>query len=461
MLFHTWPFWIFFAIFYPVYFAARDTRFSLAGLWIASYVFYGWWNPLYLILIFYATFVDYWVARWMAANQRKETGLGIGLANNLLLLGFFKYAGFITENLNALIHALGAAYRIPAPDFLLPVGISFYLFKSISYTIDCYRGAIEPERSFLRYALYVSFFPQLMAGPIDRAGNLLAQIRLGPKITGNDISEGLSLFVVGLFKKLALADFLGLYVDRIFASPDRFASPALILAVLTFGWQLYFDFSGYTDMARGIARLLGFQTPLNFNHPFLATGFGDFWSRWHITLSNWLRDYIYIPLIAVGRIRHPRYILYRNTLVTMLISGLWHGAAWTFVVWGALHGIGIVATQELEKNRWYKKRFPRGLKRIGFYIALNFTWIFFRSESLSEAGTILRRIFTAGWADPAYPVWAAVLILGVLIYELLCESKWRPVLERAPFRAALMVFMILYLSVFAGGGSAPFIYLQF
>ena len=218
------------------------------------------------------------------------------MTNNLCLLATFKYAGFLTENLNALLAALGGRYVIPVPDWLLPVGISFYTFQSMSYTIDCYRGRIQPEPRFVRFATFVSLFPQLVAGPIQRASNLLPQLQQEQKITRADVTDGLSLFLVGLFKKVALADYLALYVDKVYGAPGQYQGPALLLATAAFGWQIYFDFSGYTDMARGIARMMGYKLMLNFNHPYLAQGLGDFWSRWHISLSSWFKDYVYIPL---------------------------------------------------------------------------------------------------------------------------------------------------------------------
>ena len=321
MLFHTWIFLAFFLVVYPGYWLLKGTRLKLPWLLTASYVFYGWWNPVYLLLIAWATTVDYLSVLAMAKTAWKKPWLAISLVNNLGLLGFFKYGAFVVDNLNAVAQRLRIPYALSYPDvsflsdtvnaalsslklsytvpefnYLLPVGISFYVFQSMSYTIDFYRGQIERETSFIRYATFVSLFPQLVAGPIERAGNLLPQLRGVPQIKRQDISDGLSLFVVGLFKKIALADYLALYVDPVYASPGDYSSPTLLLATFAFAWQIYFDFSGYTDMARGIGRLLGIRLMLNFNNPYLATGLGDFWRRWHISLSTWFRDYVYIPL---------------------------------------------------------------------------------------------------------------------------------------------------------------------
>ena len=331
MLFHTWPFALFFLVVYPVYLVLKGTRFRLPWLLAASYFFYACFNPLYLFLIGYSTLLDYTVVTIMAKSPRRKMWLSVSIINNIALLGFFKYGGFVTENLNALLSSLNISYAIPEPGFLLPIGISFYVFQSMSYTIDYYRGNMERENSLIAYAAFVSLFPRLLAGPIERARNLLPQLHKVPKVSTQDVTDGLSLFIVGLFKKVALADYLSLYVDNIYAAPDQYQSPALILATFLFCWQIYFDFSGYTDMARGIARMMGINLMLNFNNPYLATGLGDFWARWHISLSSWFKDYVYIPL---GGNRKGTFNTYKNMFLTMVISGLWHGAAWTFVIWG-------------------------------------------------------------------------------------------------------------------------------
>ena len=296
MLFHTWPFLFFFALAYTVYLGLRKTRYWLHWLLFSSYFFYGWWNPLFLLLIAYSTLLDYLVVQRMEKLGRRKWLLFFSLANNLFLLGFFKYANFVVDNINAALSAAGTDYLLQEPTILLPVGISFFTFQSMSYTIDYYRGEIPCERSLIRFAAFVSLFPQLVAGPIERAKALLPQLAEFPTIRKQDICDGLSLFVVGLFKKLALANFLAAYVDEIYANPAIHNGSALLLATFAFAWQIYFDFSGYTDMARGIARIFGFRLMVNFNNPYLATSLGDFWGRWHISLSTWFRDYVYIPL---------------------------------------------------------------------------------------------------------------------------------------------------------------------
>src|SRR5207245_2092346 len=280
----------------------------------------------------------------------------------------------------------------------------------MSYTIDAYRGTIQTERSFVRFLTFVSFFPQLVAGPIERAHNLLPQLQKTPTITRQCISDGLSLFLVGFFKKVALADYLSMYVDLVYRTPGQYESAALILATVAFGWQIYFDFSGYTDMARGIAELMGFRLMLNFNNPYTATGLGDFWNRWHISLSTWFKDYVYFPL---GGSRGGPWRTYRNMFLTMLISGIWHGAAWTFVIWGGLHALGRCLTREVEQTEFYQERIPRLAKQLVVFTFVTFTWIFFRAQTLDDAWIIISRIVTTGWVDPRLPLLMANLVLAV------------------------------------------------
>ena len=458
MHFHTWPFALFFLIFYPAYLTLKATRLRLPLLLAASYFFYACLNPLYLILIAYSTILDYAAVAAMARSRRRRPWLALSIANNIALLGFFKYGPFITENINALLSSLGVPYALPAPGILLPAGLSFYTFQSMSYTIDFYRGNIERETSLIRYAAFVSLFPRLLAGPIERAGNLLPQLTKTPKITGQDIGDGLSLFVVGMFKKVALADYLALYVNKVYAAPGEFQSPALILATFLFAWQIYFDFSGYTDMARGIARTMGLRLMLNFNNPYLATSLGDFWARWHISLSSWFKDYLYIPL---GGNRKGAFNTYKNMFLVMVISGLWHGAAWTFVIWGAVHAVGRFVTRELERTSFYRNRIPKLAKQLFVFAFVTFAWIFFRAETIADAWTIIEGIFTGGLADPRCPLLALALVLAVWLYQFAYESKLRSILESRLVRMTMIVLMILYLALFAPSTGQAFIYMQF
>jgi len=525
MLFHTLPFWIFLLVVLPVFFALRRTPFWIPWLLAASYFFYGWWNPSYLLLVVYSTTLDYLLVTLMDHSPPGEghaprrdrvlrttfgvavaltlaliTGMLLGpvtlrptcavfallvvlmavgawfanrriwllisLVNNLALLLFFKYARFVIENLNAVSHAFGWTLHLPDPSalmpthfpYVLPVGISFFTFQSMSYTIDFYLGRVERERNFLRFATFVCFFPQLMAGPIERAKQMLPQLRKAPEFRLQNLTDGLALFLVGLFKKLALADYLARYVERIYDNPERFGAPALILATCAFAWQIFFDFSGYTDMARGVAKMMGFDLVLNFNNPYLATGLGDFWSRWHISLSTWFRDYVYIPL---GGSRGGKLLTYRNLLITFLISGIWHGANWTFAIWGMLHAFGVILTRELERSAFYRDRIPTLVKQAWVFLYVAFAWIFFRAATVSDAMLIVNRIFhSASWSSPQIPALMLLLVGLVWLYQFVYESRLRAALSVGFVRVTLAVGMILYLCLCSSGGGA-FLYFQF
>ncbi len=533
MLFHTWPFLVFLLVVLPVFFALRKTQLWLPWLTLASYFFYGWWNPYYLFLVLYSTLLDFSLVALMdhcpregqtvdvrarftrlrfedpvlklaflgataaamaivgvalfgprtlrptlfalgvlvllmalgALFSSRRIWLLISLVNNLALLLFFKYARFVAENLNNVFAWVHLSIKLPDPStlmpfgfqYLLPVGISFFTFQSLSYTIDFYFGNVRRERHFLRFATFVCFFPQLMAGPIERARHLLPQFDQFPPIRLQNFTDGASLFLVGLFKKLALANYLSFYVERVYDNPKACGAPALILATVAFGWQIFFDFSGYTDMARGVAKLMGFNLILNFNNPYLATGLGEFWQRWHISLSSWFRDYVYFPL---GGNRQGALKTYRNLFITFFVSGIWHGAAWTFVIWGALHGLGVLITRELERSAFYRERVPKLLKQGGLFVFVSFTWIFFRATSLNDAWLIVARIFTAAWHDPQIPLLMLALAGLVSLYEFLYESRFRELLQTSLVRVGVAVFMILYLCLASSGGGA-FIYFQF
>jgi alginate O-acetyltransferase complex protein AlgI len=458
MLFHTWPFLFFFLVVYPVYLLVKGTRFRLPWLLVASYFFYACFHPFYIILILYLTVVDYIVVAKMERSRRKKAWLLVSIANGIGLLGFFKYSEFISDNVNLLLSNIAIPYRLTSPSIFLHVGLSFYVLQSLSYVIDFYRGRVERQKSFIAYATFLSYFPKLIAGPIERAKNLLPQLLTTARVTSKDISDGLSLFIVGLFKKVALADYLALYVDKIYDAPGQFQSPALILATFLFSWQIYLDFSGYTDMARGVARMMGIRLMLNFNNPYLATGLGEFWSRWHISLSSWFKDYLYIPL---GGNRKGTFNTYRNMFLTMVISGLWHGAAWTFVVWAALHALGRFATRELERTTFYKNNVPKLAKQLFVFAFVTFAWIFFRADSIGDAWVVVSRIFGTGFTNPQCPIWAMVLILAVWSYQFVYESKVGWLLELRLVRVTTVILMILYLAVFASSGERAFIYLQF
>ena len=481
MLFHTWVFAVFFLCFYPVYLLVRKNN-EVMNIWlmIASYAFYGWWNPAYLALLFGTSAIDYCMVLLMNRKQSTRTlWLVISLVSNFGFLGYFKYSGFITDNINALLIHFHFPHLLPDPvsypnrmiglfgaydpffeKVVLPIGISFHTFQSMSYTIDAYKGTVKTEENFVRFLTFVSFFPQLVAGPIERAGNLLSQLQRTPTITGRNIADGLSLFLVGFFKKVALADYLAKYVEPVYSNPAEQQAPALILATVAFSWQIYFDFSGYTDMARGLAQFLGFRLMLNFNNPYTATGLGDFWNRWHISLSTWFKDYVYFPL---GGSRHGEVRTYFNIFLTMVISGIWHGAAWTFVIWGVLHALARCLTRHAEQTSFYQNRIPTLVKQALVFTFVTFTWIFFRANSLGDAWIIIRRIFTTRWTDPHFPLLMAVMIGAVWLYELLYNSRstLRRLLETAPVRMGLALGMLAYLMIVSQPSTARFIYFDF
>lgn len=490
MLFHTWVFLVFCLIVIPVYLLVRKNN-QLMNIWflIASYTFYGWWNPWYLLLLFGTSAIDYWMVLLMERKQStRKLWLIISLVSNFGFLAYFKYSGFITENVNAMLgdNLLPDPASYPnhllrffgAPDdwlftkVVLPIGISFHTFQSMSYTIDAYFGSIQTERSFIRFLTFVSFFPQLVAGPIERATNLLPQLQGTPAIGMQPICDGLSLFLVGFFKKVALADPLGRYVILVYGNPESSelrslieAQPAttLIVATIAFGWQIYFDFSGYTDMARGVAEMMGFRLMLNFNNPYAATGLGDFWGRWHISLSTWFKDYVYFPL---GGNRGALWETYRNMFITMVISGVWHGADWGFIIWGALHAVARCLTRDLELTFFWKERVPRIVKQLAVFAFVNFTWIFFRAPKWENASLIVERIFWTGWdmpLDPKFPLLLAALVLAVWIYQLIytSQSPVRGLLDWPMVRIGLATGMVVYLLLLAQSSTEQFIYFQF
>jgi alginate O-acetyltransferase complex protein AlgI len=481
MLFHTWVFAVFFLIFYPIYLLVRKNNQAM-NIWlmIASYTFYGWWRPEYLLLLFGTSAIDYAMVLLMDRKQSTRTlWLVISLVSNFGFLGYFKYSLFITENINALLLHFHSPYILHDPVWfpnkmiglfgaydpffekvVLPIGISFHTFQSMSYTIDAYKGTVKTEYNFIRFLTFVSFFPQLVAGPIERAGNLLSQLQRTPIITGRNIADGLSLFLVGFFKKVALADYLAKYVEPVYGNPGEHQAPALILATVAFSWQIYFDFCGYTDMARGLAQFLGFRLMLNFDNPYTATGLGDFWNRWHISLSTWFKDYVYFPL---GGSRRGEVRTYINIFLTMVISGIWHGAAWTFVIWGVLHALARCLTRRAEQTQFYQNRIPTLVKQLVVFTFVTFTWIFFRANSLGDAWIIIRRIFTTSWADPHFPLLMAVMIVAVWLYELLYNSRssLRWLLETAPIRMGLVFGMLAYLMIVSQPSTARFIYFDF
>ncbi len=468
MLFQTWAFLLFFLIVFPVYLLSRKYRWGKYWLLAASYFFYGWWNPLYLILLAGSTVIDWGVGLALARYNCRRTMVVMSVVVNLGLLSVFKYGNFLAQNLNWLMGHLGLSLTVPLHDWLLPVGISFYTFQSLSYTIDVYRRRMEPERNLAWFALFVSFFPQLVAGPIERASHLLGQLKTPRTISWALISSGLSLFMTGLFKKAFLGDFLGTYVQGIYGvgqvAPDLAGVSGLsvLLATYAFAWQIYFDFSGYTDMARGIARMMGFSLMENFRAPYLATGPRDFWQRWHISLSTWLRDYLYIPL---GGNRGGGVRTCANLMITMLLGGLWHGNTWNFVVWGGIHGLALVMGKGLGKIEWMDK-LPGWAKQVVWFHVVCLSWVFFRANDLSTAMQLLDRVcFHFAGSATLLLLAGAIMGLTILIQGIRERSDMSVRMQCSAWavtgHAVTIFLMLAALVFFAGHQAVPFIYFQF
>jgi D-alanyl-lipoteichoic acid acyltransferase DltB (MBOAT superfamily)/formylglycine-generating enzyme required for sulfatase activity len=458
-LFQSWEFLFFFLPLLVLYTVFRRTKFRVALILVGSYIFYAWWDWRFPIFLAVVTVSDYLLARGMehCGEKGRKWLVTESCIINLGILCSFKYLHFITENVVWLFGKCGVDLAVPEFSWLLPVGLSFFTFKSLSYTCDVCSGKLRAEKSFIRYAAYVAFFPQLVAGPIERAESLLPQLRHAMPMRANDLSAGISIFVSGLFKKVVMADLLAAYADPIFTKPTAYGGAALLCAAAAFSWQIYFDFSGYSDMARGVARMLGFRTVLNFDNPYVAVDVRDFWRRWHISLSSWFRDYVYIPL---GGSRCVKLRVWWNVLVTMLVSGLWHGAAWTFVIWGGANGVGSIVSSTFDREAWYQK-IPKLVKQVAVFVFMAFTWVFFRSANLATALEMLRGIGKWQPGPSPLPALPFALLGAIWIYELTWASRFRPVLESRPARAVAFAVALLAVMLLGSGANTQFIYQQF
>jgi D-alanyl-lipoteichoic acid acyltransferase DltB (MBOAT superfamily) len=438
---------------------------------VASYVFYSWWDWRFVFLLAGCTLWNQVLAVriWRSRSQAQRRALlWLALAGNLGVLGYFKYYDFFvtsTDNMGAWV---GLDAPLSVKSIVLPVGISFYTFMAISYVVDAYRGEFEPT-TLEKFAVYLSFFPHLVAGPIVRPSELIPQIDTPRNPRRVDTSRAFYLIATGLFKKVVIANYLASsIVDEVFAAPGQHSSLEILIAVYAYAVQIYADFSGYTDMAIGIALLLGFSFPQNFDSPYAAVSVQDFWRRWHMTLSRWLRDYVYIPL---GGSRRGTILTYRNLMLTMLIGGLWHGAAWTFVVWGGLHGAALAG------ERWWRdRRGPaearqttrnRWIARIVTFHFVCFAWIFFRSDSFASAWEMIEGLFT-GWGEASPLVTGGVLLaIAVGIGSQYLPTRVPRIVmarfSRLPVlgQAAVLAFALMLTSVLGPEGVAPFIYFQF
>ena len=460
MLFNSY---VFLLAFLPIvllgWWTLRGDRQRLLFLTLASYVFYGWWDWRFVPLMIASTTVDYVAGARIAASTdalRRRRWLAASLSFNLLILGFFKYYGFFAASLDRALKQTGSPTLLPVLEVVLPVGISFYTFNSMSYTIDVYRRIVTPARSLLHFSAFVAMFPHLVAGPIVRYSDLDHQLSaLERRLTDSDRVLGAYFFVVGLAKKVLIADRLALVVAAFFGAPDQTGALHAWLGVLAYTFQLYFDFSGYSEMAVGLAYMLGFQFPQNFNSPYKATNISDFWRRWHISLSTWLRDYLFIPL---GGSRGTTLRTARNLAITMILGGLWHGANWTFVVWGLYHGILLAAHQLLRARGWTPRYLTvnRALT-FGFVVV---GWVFFRAPTISESFRILGRMAgSSGLGDPVPAGSLAVVAVAALV-AFLAPNPWERTV-RPSARLAVGLGTVTAACILLLDRPAPFLYFQF
>ena len=399
MLFNSFIFIIFLLFVIPLYYVLAR-KYRAVYLFLVSYFFYGYWDWRFCTLLLISTIVDYYVGRTLYKSvdkQRRKLLLWISISTNIGILGFFKYFNFFIDSFEAMIVPLGGELDFLHLNVILPVGISFYTFQTMSYTIDIYRKKLRPTSSLLDFAVFVAFFPQLVAGPIERAKHLLPQIEKLTSPKRRQIEEGIVLIIYGLFKKVMIGDASGKIVDRIFGHMQQFNAVELIVALVLFSIQIYADFSGYSNIARGLAKLLGVELMKNFEQPYLSANITEFWRRWHISLSSWLKDYLYISL---GGNRGGIKRTYVNLMLTMLIGGLWHGASWNFVIWGGLHGIYLMVhkwfLQNSKKNNdlppYYQLLYSRPVKVLFTYCLVLFTWLFFRAPDFETVSVFFTKL---------------------------------------------------------------------
>lgn len=473
MLFNSLTFLIFFAIVLLVHYSPLPWRGKKLNLLLASYLFYAAWNPPFVLLLWFSTLVDWKVAAAIHrsdSQQRRKAWLLLSLAANLGLLAFFKYSGFLLDNMAVVFGAMGLAWQPPAMDIILPLGISFYTFQTLSYTLDVYYRRMRPWDSLLDYAMYVTFFPQLVAGPIVRAREFLPQCRKPAAAGGQQFGLGLALLTLGLFEKTVLADdVFAPLVEAVYDTGLAADPVSAWVATLAFSGQIFCDFAGYSSCAVGIALCLGFYIPDNFRRPYAAIGFSDFWRRWHISLSSWLRDYLYIPLggnrLGLGRTQ-------LNLMGTMLLGGLWHGASWTFVIWGGLHGLYLLLERGLISLPWpawtYRPLAARlALGAVTFFLVC-FAWVFFRATDLSSANHLVAAMLGAQGGERLIPNTAmtrvAVGCIGLLLvtHWLMRDTDIRQWLDRLPWplKSLLLATMLLFI-ILTPGDNRAFIYFQF
>ncbi len=475
MVFNSLTFIVFFVVVLLLHRMPFSWTTKKVNLLIASYVFYAAWNPPFIVLLWASTIVDWFIARGIYAAREKSRAvrrswLVISVAVNIGFIGFFKYGEFLLQNWQALMASFGIVWVPPEWNIILPVGISFYTFVTLSYTLDVYLGRSKPIESPLNYALFVTYFPHLVAGPIVRPTQLVPQFENPRQATRDQMLWGLGLMILGLFMKVVIADSgLADSADRVFAATGSIGFADAWLGTLAFSGQIFCDFAGYSTVAVGASLCLGFALPDNFNMPYAAIGFSDFWRRWHISLSTWLRDYLYIPL---GGNRGTEVRTYVNLMLTMLLGGLWHGASWTFVAWGGLHGLYLAS------ERWIREKTgvagdPAGpWNRLALalltYFFVNITWVFFRAEDFAGAARVLQGMFGLA-TEPAavlptiHMIKVGVLVTGIVATHWLMRKRTvEEVVSQMPWwLTGLIAALMLFAVITAQGSGEAFIYFQF
>ncbi|PPK95092.1 D-alanyl-lipoteichoic acid acyltransferase DltB (MBOAT superfamily) [Nonlabens xylanidelens] len=477
MFFNSIEFLIFLPLCFILYWFVvnRNLKLQNAFILVASYFFYGWWDYRFLGLIAFSTVIDYSLGIAISKSQiksRKKLFLFISLAINLGLLGFFKYFNFFVDSWIEAFNSLGYEMHASTLNIILPVGISFYTFQTLSYTIDVYREKLEPSKNLINFAAYVAFFPQLVAGPIERATNLLPQFSKKRVFNEEQAISGVNLILWGLFQKVVIADSCAPYVNSIFNNYESMNSLSLILGAVYFAFQIYCDFAGYSNIAIGTARLLGFDLMRNFNYPYFSRDMAEFWRRWHISLSTWFRDYLYIPL---GGSRGSKWMQLRNVFIIFMVSGLWHGANWTFVFWGFLHALFFVPILLLNRNRNNLDQVAKGkllpsFKEMGqmlfTFLLACIAWVFFRAPNIAAAFDYLKNVFTEASFKIEYLNIERYNIEMLLILFIFVMYEWFHREEEHPFtgkwkwiKIASVILMLLTLGVYSN--HQDFIYFQF
>lgn len=482
MLFNSLDFAIFLPIVFIIYWFLLRNKYKIQNLLIviASYVFYGWWDYRFLALIIFSTIVDYVIGNELGKNytkNKRKTLLIVSVAINLGFLGFFKYYNFFVDNFIEAFSFFGHSIQVSSLNVILPVGISFYTFQTLSYSIDVYRNKIEPTKDLISFAAFVSFFPQLVAGPIERASHLLPQFYKNRKFNYLLAVDGLRQILWGLFKKIVIADNCAEYANLIFNNSNDYSGSTLVLGALFFTFQIYCDFSGYSDIAIGVSRLFGFDLKRNFAFPYFSRDVGEFWRRWHISLSTWFRDYLYIPL---GGSRGSKFQQIRNTFIIFIVSGFWHGANWTFIIWGALNALYFLPLLLSNKNRSHmeivaaKSIFPNVKELfliLGTFSLTVLTWIFFRAENVTHAINYLSSIFSSSlFSFPLFSgmtkAFETLIFIAVFILIEWIGRKDQYAIERIFLNNKRLIRHLFYYSIviaiiFFGGSEQEFIYFQF